>query len=299
MAARDSHNKLSWRVETVSTRSMQDYRDFWGDEYNWTALLPLAWKSFEAPYFSIRPDLREQDTELRVYQAASYWATAIHLLGLGMGWTQIGHGLRIWRENRYITESHPILDFIWRSYGEEIRALEVYFGVSERYLIFEALSKMSDSPLAISTPLTDRSEYYEWERQFSSGSTTRSPLAEALLAGGDALHLEHHVVDSFTPNEMESYFRPQVKNSNSPYVFDLEFGKYAGWGLLLSQVDELKKFSEDGFREDLEVNVRIRTLGHIGRFMHHNTSGRWFLFSDDFGAPSLQWSSHMWGNPEN
>lgn len=299
MTNRDSHHKLSWRLETESTRSMQDHRDFWGDEYNWTALLPIAWKSFEAPDFLIRPDNTEEDSELSVYQAASYWATAIHLLGLGMGWTQIGHGLKIWREKRYTTGSHPILDFIWRSYGEDIRALEVYFGVSERYLIFEALSKMSDGPVSSSTPLGDRSEYYELERQYTSESNTRSPLTKALLAGGDALHIEHHIVDSFTPNEMESYFRPHVKNSQNPYLYDLEFSKYGGWGLLLSQVDELKKFSEDGFREDLEVNVRIRTLGLIGRFMHHNMSGRWFLYSDDYGAPSLQWSSHMWGNPEN
>jgi hypothetical protein len=298
MTARDSHNKLSWRVDTESTRSMQDHRDFWGDEYNWTALLPIAWKSFEAPDFSIRPDIAEEDLELRVYQAASYWATAIHLLGLGMGWTQIGHGLRTWRENRYTTESHPILDFIWRSYGKDIKALEVYFGVSERYLISEALSKMSDAPSSSFISSGDRSEYVEWERRYTSESNTYSSMPQSLLAGGDALHLESHVVDSFTPHEIESYFRPHVRNSTSPYVFDLEFGKYGGWGLLLSQVDELEQFSEDGFREDLEVNVHIRSLGLIGRFMHHNTSGRWFLYSDDFGAPSLQWSSHMWGNPQ-
>ncbi len=299
MTSRDSHNKLSWRLETQSSLSLVDHKNFWGDEYNWTALLPIAWKSFEARDFSIKPDKSGRSSELRNYQAASYWATAIHLLGLGMGWTQIGHGLRTWRENNYITESHPILDFIWRSYGEDIRALEVYFGVSERYLIFGALSRMSDSPMVSTDPVRPMQDYSGWEREYTSESNTESPLAQALLSGGDALHLESHVVDSFTPNDMGYYFRPQVRNFKSPYVFDLEFGNYGGWGLLLSQVDELKKFSEDGFREDLEVNVYIRSLGFIGRFMHHNNSGRWFLYSDDFGAPSLQWSSHMWGNPEN
>jgi hypothetical protein len=141
-------------------------------------------------------------------------------------------------------------------------------------------------------------DYSGWEREYTSELNIESTLAKALLGGGDALHLESHVVDSFTPHNMSYYFRPEVRNFKSPYVYDLEFSKYGGWGLLLSQVDELKKFSEDGFREDLEVNVYIRSLGFIGRFMHHNTSGRWFLYSDDFGAPSLQWNAHMWGNPQ-
>jgi hypothetical protein len=290
---------LTWKLETQAAgESSNRYRDYWGDEYGWTALLPIAWKSFELPGFSIRPTLSKSTGEKNTYKAASYWTMPIHLLGLGMGWTDIRHGLKIWRELEYPLGQHPILDFIWRSYGEDIRALEVYFGAVNRWDIFDALRSMSTATQD-GKPTGNRDlPYLEWEREYQRFDSAEKPSLTAMLfnGGSDPLHLERHIVGSFRPADSNTD-RPEIRETRDGLNFKVTYDSYAGWAYKLAHQREFQQFSEDGFREDLEIQVELRDFGYLGRFMHHNESGRYFYYSDSQGAPSLQWDSHRWGNP--
>ena len=95
-----------------------DYMGFWGDQYEWTALLPVAWKMIPTNNRLIHPSGDHQ-------AACCWWNTALHLLGLGMGWTNIATGLQNWRRLDYPT-NHPILQLVFDSYGESIEALEAF-----------------------------------------------------------------------------------------------------------------------------------------------------------------------------
>ena len=289
---------LAWKLKTGTDESLNRYRDYWGDEYGWTALVPIAWKSFELPGFSIRPKLSKASGEKSTYKAASYWTMPIHLLGLGMGWTDIGHGLRVWREGRYQLDHHPILDFLWRSYGEDIRALEVYFGAGERWDIYSALRGMKSEDKGEEPFRNEGPPYREWADEYERLASSPKPSLTAKLfwGGTDPLHIERHVVDSFKP-ESSNPGRARVRELGDGIRFKVTYDTYAGWAHRLAHQAEFRQFSEDGFREDLEIQVELDRFGYLGRFMHHNESGRYFYYSDSHGAPSLQWDAHRWGNP--
>ena len=300
MAENEWAPPLSWKLETRADDESSDrYRDYWGDEYGWTALVPIAWKSFELPGFSIRPTLTRASGEKNIYKAASYWTMPIHLLGLGMGWTDIGYGLRVWREYGYLLDHHPILDFLWRSYGEEIRALEVYFGATNRWDIFDALRSMSSSDSVQQPFKDDGPDYQRWAQEYERFDSYEKPSLTAMLfssGGYDPLHIERHVASSFRP-ESPSSARASVRDLGDGLRFKVTYESYPGWAHRLANQEEIRKFSEDGFREDLEIQVELDRFGYLGGFMHHNESGRYFYYSDSQGAPSLQWDSHRWGNP--
>jgi hypothetical protein len=289
---------LAWKLKTGTDQSLDEYRYYWGDEYGWTALVPIAWKSFELPGFSIRPALTKTSGKKSVYKAASYWTMPIHLLGLGMGWTDIGHGLRVWREGRYQLDHHPILDFLWRSYGEDIRALEVYFGAISRWDIYSALRSMSSVDNLREPSNSEESFYRDWKDEYERFDSSEKPsLSRMLFWGGtDPLHIETHVADSFRPGDPLPG-RAIVKEFGDGNRFKVTYDCYGGWAHRLADQQEFQQFSEDGFREDLEIQVELRDFGYLGRFMHHNESGRYFYYSDSHGAPSLQWDAHRWGNP--
>ena len=289
---------LAWKLKTRTDLSLERYRDYWGDEYGWTALVPIAWKCFELPGFSIQPALTTKGSVKQTYKAASYWTMPIHLLGLGMGWTDIGQGLRVWREGGYRLNHHPILDFIWRSYGEDIRALEVYFGDTDRWEILEALRSMRSVDASGEPFRKDGAAYREWKQEYERLASSDQPSLTAKLfwGGTDPLHIETHVADSFKP-QGSNPSRATVRELGDGTRFQVTYDTYAGWAHRLAHQEEFRQFSEDGFREDLEIQVELREFGYLGRFMHHNESGRYFYYSDSQGAPSLQWDSHRWGNP--
>jgi hypothetical protein len=286
---------LNWNLRTHADLSLDQYRDFWGDEYGWTAILPLAWTSYSAPGFSVKPVIEESEDMSEVYSAASYWSAAIHLLGLGMGWTDIGEGLRHWRQNDYPHEYHPILDFIKRNYGEDIRALEVWFGVGQRYLLQETLTELARKPMEPMEQPEDIARYEEWDREYSAIPYSEKNLAAMLLGGGDALHLEQHVVDSIRG---ENYLgeQPWINRRNGDKADNVTFYKYGGWAFQLAEMLELRPTEGDIHVMDQAIKVEIEKIGYLGEFVLHPDSNRWFVFSHTYGVPSLQWEAHKWGN---
>lgn len=280
-----------------------DHRGFWGDEFNWTSLLRIAWKNIETPGISIRPILASKSPSNPgpdVYSAASYWSAAIHLLGLGMGWTNIGEGLRLWRETGYRKGQHPILDFIARSYGTDVYSLELYFAAEPRWGLFRSLSEMGErgtNPNSEPGPKWQSLDY-DWKNvgYLESLKAKSRKLAKQLLDGGsDALHLERHVVESFMPQGLEYSGRQLTQLSE--FKFHLSYACYAGWAHNLSRETKLSELFRSENITKIEIRVEINSLGELGSFAFDTESGRWFMFSNSYGAHSLQQDSHRWGNP--
>lgn len=296
-------NSLSFKLNLGSAEKSQisfrdfpgpnEYIEFWGDEFNWTALLPFAWKNIATKNIAIRP-ARSGD----LHAQAAYWTAAVHLLGLGLGWTNIGEGLRTWRRYSYRMDQHPILDYILRHYGENIFALERYFGAKPRYEIFGTLSQMSDRSIKLSPEVDNIEGLYSMEMQegyFESLSGSEKTLALALLNGGtDPLHLEPHVSGSFALRKSDTGYSEVRKLSSTE--FSIEFKHYAGWAQEMNRRIEIEPAKGSGFSEDQKVHVFISGIGLLGTFIYHSGTGRWFMYSEDFGAPSLQWDTHSWGN---
>ncbi len=287
---------LNWQLRTQTDQSLDEYRNFWGDEFGWTALLPLAWTGYSAPGFSVKPVFSESKDMADIYSAASYWGAAIHLLGLGMGWTDIGEGLRKWRDKDYPDQYHPILDFIKRNYGQDIRALEVWFGVGQRYRLQETLSELAHKPMELMEEPADFSRYTQWGIDYVDVPEHKKTLASRLLDGGDALHLEDHVVESIQSRDGRGA-EPWMKKRNKDSSKAVTFYKYGGWAFDLAEISELRPNDGDVHRMDQSVHVDIENLGSLGDFVLHPDSNRWFVFSHAYGVPSLQWEAHKWGNP--
>lgn len=287
---------LNWQLRTQTDLSLDQYRDFWGDEYGWTALLPLAWASYSAPDFSVTPVFEPSEGMEETYSAASYWSAAIHLLGLGMGWNDICEGLRKWRDKDYPDQYHPILDFIKRNYGQDIRALEVWFGVGQRYRLQETLSELAHKPMELMEEPADFSRYTQWEIDYVDVPKHEKTLASRLLDGGDALHLEDHVVESIQSRDGRGA-EPWINKRNKDSSMAVTFYRYGGWAFDLAEISELRPIDGDVHRMDQAVHVDIENIGKLGDFVLHPDSNRWFVFSHTYGVPSLQWEAHKWGNP--
>lgn len=287
---------LTWKLRTQTDLDLLRYREYWGDEYGWTALLPIVWSSYEASGFTIKPVLKTSGGTSDTYAAASYWSAAIHLLGLGMGWTDIGEGLRNWRETHYREQYHPILDFVMRNYGEDIRALEVWFGVNQRYRLQETLCELAGKPLDPMDRPTDYSNYLQWEIDYVDVPREARTLATWLLDGGDALHLEDHVVSSVQGSD-ERGVEPWLKPPADSKYKVVTFGQYGGWAKRLANLDEVRPHDTDVHPIDRPVALEIVGIGRLGTFVLHQATNRWFAFSHSYGIPSLQWQAHLWGNP--
>lgn len=287
---------LNWEFHTEAGLSLDRYMDYWGDEFGWTALLPLAWTSYSAPGFSITPKFNANEDIENTYLAASYWSAAVHLLALGMGWTDIGEGLRRWRENEYPSDHHPILDFVKSVYGEDIRALEVWFGMIQRYRLREILTDLSGKSLGLMEEPIDYSRYLQWEEEYVDLPGERRSLTQRLLNGSDPLHLEDHVASSIQGSGNLGA-NPWISTGNSSSSKTVTFYRYGGWAVELSKLAELRPDDSSVHAIDQAVSVDIEKIGRLGDFVLHPGSNRWFVFSHTFGVPSLQWDSHLWGNP--
>lgn len=287
---------LNWQLRTQTDLSLEKYNNFWGDEFGWTALLPIAWASYSAPGFSIKPVFEASEDMEETYSAASYWSAAVHLLGLGMGWTDIGGGLRQWRDKDYQDGNHPILDFIKRSYGEDIRALEVWFGVHQRHRLQETLYELARKPMEMMEEPADFSLYMQWEIDYVDVARERRTLPSRLLDGGDALHLEDHLVNSIRGEDGRGA-EPWINKRNGDNANNVTFYRYGGWAFELAHMSELRPRNNDVHVMDQAVKVEIENIGYLGDFVLHPSSNRWFVFSHTYGVPSLQWEAHYWGNP--
>jgi hypothetical protein len=311
----------SWRVETLyerghssladdsleQTHARRTFETAWGEQYEWTSMLPVAWKLVGTSDTRIRPSSSTSKRD------PSWWFTPLHLLGLGLGWTDIGKGLYEWQRQGYPKGAHPILDLVFNTWGQSIAALEIWLrGSMWTGELEKPLSDLRDEPFESfklsPIPETEKDELFEEEisrlkRLDLSGR--RISLAKNLLSGGyDPLHLSVHFPGSVWPNQDPNHLAfvtdEYSEGDNDAYAINPEeylweayFDRYAGFHVQLN-VLAAGMMTGEVFSGKEKVRVHIKNFGYLGEFMRHEKTRRWFLFyeSEDVRFDD----AHLWGN---
>jgi hypothetical protein len=293
--------ELNWKVRLSNSETNQvHYQNAWNDDYLWNSMLPLAWSCIDISGISIRPSNQRSLGGDSHASAIAQWAMAIHLLGLGMGWTNIGKGLQTWAARSYGEGFHPILDFLAKNFGSEIEALEIYFGVSPRYQIREVLElfRTHGRGVAHSTSIesADSKEYEIRARQILEdiNSPTRS-LGQLLLNGGDALHLDSHCAKSFLGNENGGSFIGLDHRVENEQLVNVWTPWYGGWAHRLAVTSDYLKTDTLLGPGSKFVSVEIQDIGSLGAFVWNPKTSRWFRYTKHYRG-FQQVEAHEWGN---
>jgi hypothetical protein len=274
------------------------YQDFWGDEYLWTAPLTLSWKLVSTGA-RLRPPVNVHD------MAVGWWSTPIHLLALGMGWTNLALGLQSWRQMGY-PDSNPALRFIKESYGPSIEALEVFLVTRDEFNqeLIETLRIHGHKDLEID----DHSPAEFYEIPISSGERylehcqrihnfgPRWEMAKNLLIGGwDSCHLTTHILNSLAYDDTTFHNRDELDEAKVLFITEdrigIEAPAYKGLPYRLIQAARIHR---ETHRKKPIVSLSIKTLGHIGDFVQSEQTGRFYLAAE--GNPGLNHDLHLIGN---
>ncbi len=276
------------------------YRDFWGDEYLWTALLPLSWKLISTGG-RIRPTAEDHD------KAVGWWSTPIHLLSLGMGWTNLALGLHNWRHAGF-PDNNPVLRFIKESYGPSIEALEAFL-VTREYFNYELVETLQIHGFSEFTPddnltadqysdleLGDDEWYLETCRRAHDFGPRWEMAKLMLLGGGDSLHLSMHINNSLAFDDTSIHDDSELDDLKVLYMTEDRIGveapAYKGFPYRLIEAMSLHA---EKYSKSPTVSLHIKSLGHIGDFYHSTQTGRFFMAS----SPAEKESSHrfhLFGN---
>lgn len=288
--SRFSDRDLTFHYQSLGSKNDEQYPgmsylDFWGDQYDWTALLPLAWKSI-GTNGRIRPDASDYQ------KVCCWWNAPLHLLGLGLGWTNIALGLQQWRELGYPTEN-PVLRFIKDSYGPSIEALEIFL-VTRESCNAEFTQVLQEH--AFTSFLPDDNlpahEYVHWgiygedgynERYLEKAKNRhnfgpRWEMAKHLLLGGyDPCHLSTHFQFSATFDETAVHDSEELDEIKVLFISEerigIEVPAYKGFPYRIIQASGIQSHRHE---KPPIVSLFIRTLGHLGDFVFSPLTGRFF-----------------------
>ena len=272
-----------WKIQ-VGQRSIEEERDFWGDEYNWNSLSPILWGTVDHPRIRVQPPKARGD----IYPIVSWWQGALHLLHFGLGWNDIARGLDKWRSDGYPTENH-VLRAVFNTYGPSIEGLEVWMKRSSDYV-----GSMEASFYGLKRPLSTwheekvREQREVLRRQLDSGP--RHQLTELLLAeeGNDNLHLSGH---------FPAVIREDQEFDNDPaWLYEDSYAsvvleRYQGWHRLTVEGLEMFYGGLSRIDENFVVEVSVVGFGSLGRYAVSPQTGR--LFRRSFGQGSLE-RDHYW-----
>ena len=294
---------VSWTVRsTMNQRThpdfdefMSGYQNIWGDEPRWTSMLTYGWSTCRQPCLApvVQIDTDAEGTVQITDQNIGLFTLLLHLLGLGMGWTDIASGLRSWRASHYRPNQHVILDYAIATAGAEgLTALEAFCGQ-------HLYSQMGDA-LGLLRAFPNNSQPFGFSNEIERASRE---LAEQLTSSEDmnieydSLHLTSHVADSikgiFGDFKIPRY---QVTELRPDRHYRLHIDAYGGWAFALAQAMEGRPHEGGLPPDDAEVDVFVNPIGYIGSFMKGHESDRWFLTTSDRDLHS-QLESHRWGNP--
>jgi hypothetical protein len=292
--------KLDWVFRTSNTES-QGF--FWGDDAPWTSMLSLAWATIDSWDFTVRPRAAQARAQGLHSHAIAAWTAVIHLLGLGLGWTDLRAGLATWRLEGYREELHPILDSVKRILGDEIEALEIYFGVADREIIaslreIQATAVVEQGEIQRSSNSFD--PYLEKARNLLARRDRKArSLGFHLLDGGDALHLESHLSESFLERGFDLMGSQIRKDFGNHSVASMAI--YHGWAHRLAMQTRSLHATEIDDEALKTVEVKIQRLGSLGTFVFDADTSRWFRYSEEFFPSDFQQQRqvHRWGNIPN
>lgn len=295
-----SRGDVSFLVQTKGAERPEQYpgmpyMDFWGDQYEWTSMLPLSWKLLSTNH-RLRPP------KSQAQEVLSWWNSALHLLAFGIGWTNLALGLQQWREMGYPT-ANPVLRFIWETYGRSIEALEVFLVTRPdyNYQFIQSLQRYGFD--GFEPDEANRAQDYEnprllEEKAFLDNARRvhnfgpRWSLAEDLLSGGDGLHLSHHFEEyvghetaGLHPEDFETLFLSEKR-------IGIELPIYRSFHARLTEAVNLHQRT---YSKTPVVTLYIKSLGHIGDFHRSSQTGRFYLVGEERDL-GLQIDLHHLGN---
>ena len=295
-----SRGDVSFLVQTKGAERPEQYQgmpymDFWGDQYEWTSMLPLSWKLLSTNH-RLRPP------KSQAQEVLSWWNSALHLLGFGIGWTNLALGLQQWREMGYPT-ANPVLRFIWETYGRSIEALEVFLVTRPdyNYQFIQSLRRYGFD--GFDPDEANRAQDYEnprllEDRAFLENARRvhnfgpRWSLAADLLSGGDGLHLSGHFEQyvgneavELQPDDFETLFLSEKR-------VGIEVPFYRSFHTRLTEAVNLHQRT---YSKTPVVTLYIKSLGHIGDFHRSSQTGRFYLVGEE---RDLGWQTdlHHLGN---
>jgi len=283
---------VNWRLRTLQTDSDPGsvFREFWGDEENWAGLLSYAWRNYGdyGQQLAIPSAASKAPHHPRVFQL---WTAITHLLTLGLGWNDPCGGLREWRARGYPGGLHAVLDFVGRTVGDEVEALELFFGLVRRDWILNSLpGRYSDNEIPVDLAELRAAEYAMRRQRWHSGDAR---LGTLLVDGADSLHLDPHVGKSIRGEGLQDFGTPEVSPIGPDGDLLMHVPRYSGW------IHALYDWSRNyGYRHDLQrcaVHVYIVQLGVIGRFRFDEQTSRWSIDSTSIPGERSSFDVHRWG----
>ena len=274
------------------------WMDFWGDEYAWASLLPAAWSAIDTPYLhgtvvpqSVYVD-RGPGSGEDWFHRASTWTSILHLLIVGMGWTDLSTGLKRWSSHDFGPGHHPVLDLV-RTMCEkhDLRVLEHFLRpLHNNDLMFEISARLGNParPRPEIRPSHENSD----EAEIAETLGLASALGRSLVVGGsDPLHVTMHV----------QHWLQRTEWSRDAKISEVSKGRYvvlantylAGIGVLarseLTRLDDPEDHHTEAWAE-----IQVAGLGSLGNYFGV-TGRRWFRVSESYGNMAAQFSSHEWG----
>jgi hypothetical protein len=98
-------------------------------------MIDYPWVEF--PQVNMEPQSYRETSQ---NAAIAIWSASIHLLGLGMGWSDIEKGLTEWETVDFATGYHPVLDTVRKLCGDDLASLAFHVNLN-RDEYFEVFSK--------------------------------------------------------------------------------------------------------------------------------------------------------------
>ena len=274
-----------WTVRYGSPRDYQNWNDFYGDEYNWSSMVPILWQSIDSPAARIMPPKAKAQGFNQ--ETCAWWTGALHLLAFGMGWTNMAQGLRRWREGGYRVEN-AVLRLLYNTYGPSIEALEYWLHGQDFQHLLSNKDDYRDEPM----PMLQQSEDQLRKLEALISSGPRHQLTREILNSNDSLHLQHFIgsigASTFSPNQIDEDLRDDNHGRRQVRV-----RLYVGWHRTVSN------FMRDTERQrqvdESQVGVLVGQIGYLGTYSLSPATGKAFRLTprSDF---SRDHEFHMMGN---
>lgn len=302
-----------WRVELTASKSdhtisdRHEFERFWGEQYEWTSMLPVAWKLHEYDGARIKAPAPINENE------PGWWNAPLHLLGLGLGWTDIAKGIQVWEQTRFNTNGQPLLAFVYNTWGASISALGLWMRLSPAAkALTVALEDLRASDYVAQPMSNIRAKeiqlfHEEVEHLMISHGHQgeRFELAKRLLSGEhDPFHLSDHFEKSLWPNEIAGrefrtpeYFLDDIETYElypAEHWYEAHLERYAGFHVQLNAI-AAGYTGEQVFSGKETVRVFLNGFGFLGDFTRHPKTHRWYLKNWNTGKFSAE-EVHMWGN---
>lgn len=300
----------AWRVEALYERDYEstssqsepvgnrkEFEDFWGAQYEWSSMLPIAWKLTTSTQLRVKPSRADSARD------PGWWFTPLHLLGLGLGWTDIGKGLYEW-ERQGFPRNHRVLDFVFNTWGHSLTALQYWLRGSHMATeIEDSLSDLRDR--RVETHRLAPLPYDDIEAAFSSATArleqagvAARPLALAnklLFGGSDPYHLSGHFAASVWPDdERDEYEADAYALNPDEYIYVAKLDKYAGFHVHLNML-AAGLINGEVFNGKETIQVYLNEFGYLGTFKRHEQTRRWYLIEEARDGYSTD-EVHLWGN---